>query len=307
MDDYETILHDIKCLKIQGAINVAKEAVNAFEIKFKELFHQNSADIQSLVQNLVEIKKELFSLRSTEPALRNAINRIFFGIKYTLNTKEIYDIIVSNITYVKKHFKETQEMITKFGSRRIGDGMTIFTHCHASTVTKILIQAKNNNKNFVVHNTETRPLFQGRITAKELSDNNIKVNHYVDSAGRLALKNCDLMLIGADAILSDGTIINKIGSEMFAEIANRYDVNLYVCTDSWKFDPLTIFGEDEKIELRDTSEIWKDIPENVKIKNYAFEKINPNLISGVISELGIFKPEVFVSEVINKYPWMNQK
>ena len=306
MDTYETIIHDIKCLKIQGAINVAKSAVEAFENKFNELYEKNNSDIQNLVKELLVIKKELFALRSTEPALRNALNRIFYGVKYTLDSKELKTIINTNINYVKKHFSESKKLITKFGSKRLSNGMTIFTHCHASTVTGTLIEAAKNKIKFDVCNTETRPLFQGRITAKELSDNNIKVEHYVDSAARIALKKCDLMLIGADAILSDGTVVNKIGSEMFSEIANKYDVNVYVCTDSWKFDPETIYGNDEKIEMRDQKEIWDNIPKNVTVKNYAFEKIHSSLITGIISELGIYKPDVFVSEVLNKYPWMKK-
>lgn len=306
MDNYETIIHDIKCLKIQGAINVAISAVKAFENKFNILYKENNRNIQNLVKELLSIKEELFSLRSTEPALRNALNKIFYGVKYTLDSQELKNIIDANINEVKKHFSESKKLITKFGSKRISNGMTIFTHCHASTVTAILIEAAKNKINFDVCNTETRPLFQGRITAKELSDNEIKVQHFVDSAGRIALKKCDLMLIGADAILSDGTVINKIGSEMFAEIANRYDINVYICTDSWKFDPETIYGSDERIEIRDQKEIWNDIPKNVTVKNYAFEKINSKLITGIISELGIYKPDVFVSEVLEKYPWMRR-
>ncbi|MFO7677215.1 MAG: translation initiation factor eIF-2B [Thermoplasmatota archaeon] len=305
MAQYQEIINDIRGLRIQGAINVAKAAVDAFEIKLDELFNDpEKSDIKILVKELLDVKKELFGLRSTEPALRNAVGYLFVNIKYTTEPKVIKDIFADNITYVRKHFSDAKETINRLGAKRIGDGSKIFTHCHASTVTGAIISAKNKNKKIIVHNTETRPLFQGRKTAEELSENGIEVVHFVDSAGRLALKNCDLMLIGADAILSDGTIINKIGSEMFAEIAKRYDTSVYICTDSWKFDPASLYGDDEKIEMRDEKEIWDKKPKNVTIKNYAFEKINPGLINGIICELGIFKPEVFVSEVLENYPWM---
>jgi len=182
--------------------------------------------------------------------------------------------------------------------------MVVFTHCHSSTVIEILKQANKQGKRFTVHNTETRPKFQGRLTAQELARLGIPVVHYVDSAARLALKKADIMLIGADAITTEGKVINKIGSELMAEVAEKWDVSLYVCSDSWKFDPKSVFGYEEEIEKRKPTEIWPTAPKGVKIDNFAFEKVNPDLITGIISELGIYKPTIFVEEVKRAYPWM---
>ena len=67
-------------------------------------------------------------------------------------------------------------------------------------VMAILKKAKEQGKKFEVYNTETRPKFQGRITATELAKLGIPVTHYIDSAARLAIKQTDMMLIGCDAI-----------------------------------------------------------------------------------------------------------
>ncbi|MDP7141063.1 MAG: ribose 1,5-bisphosphate isomerase, partial [Candidatus Woesearchaeota archaeon] len=181
--------------------------------------------------------------------------------------------------------------------------MVIFTHCHSSTVINILKKAKQMKKSFEVHNTETRPLFQGRTTAKELSKLNIPVTHYVDSAMRLALKKADIVLLGADAITPEKAI-NKIGSEVIAELANKYDIPVYVCCNSWKFDYHTIFGFEEEIETRKEKEIWKNPPKNTKICNYAFEKINLNLVTAIISEIGDYRPSVFIEEIKRNNDWM---
>ena len=180
----------------------------------------------------------------------------------------------------------------------------MYTHCHSSTVVNIIKQAKDNGVNFEVHNTETRPLYQGRKTAKELSDYGIPVRHYVDSAARLALKKADIMLIGADAITAEGKIINKIGSELISEAANKLNVPVYVCTHSWKFDPKTIFGFEEIIEKRLAKEVWPNKPKNVSIDNFAFEQVNPALVTGIISEIGIYNPQNFRQGIKNHYSWM---
>jgi len=181
--------------------------------------------------------------------------------------------------------------------------MVVFTHCHSSTVMAILKEAKANGRKFQVCNTEARPLMQGRITAKELARMKIPVRHFVDSAARIALKKSDLILFGFDAVTTT-KIYNKIGSELFAVIADKYDIPLYVCGDAWKFDPEETYGRDERIECRSPKEIWPGAPRGIKIENPCFERINPDLVTAIISELGVYTHENFVEEVKKAYPWL---
>jgi len=295
---FEKIVKDIKNLKIQGATNVAKSA--ALAVKFLAREYKNKAKLD-LINALTKAKNILFKARPTEPALRNTLNYLLYNIKLEENP---IDEIEQRVEEADEHFKKSQERIAVIGSKKIQSGMIVFTHCHSSTVVNILKLAKQQGKNFSVHNTETRPLFQGRMTARELSRAGIKVTHFIDSAARFALKKADIMLIGADAITTEGKIINKIGSEMFAELAESYDIPVYSCTDSWKFDPETIFGYEEELERRTGAEVWPSPPHNVKISNIAFEKVSPDIITGIISELGIYKPTIFIEEVKRNYPWM---
>lgn len=289
------IIKDIKSLKIQGAENVAKSSVMAIS----EILNSNVSSKEMFV-NLLSARKELELARPTEPCLRNTLTLLF----YKVDEYNFKDQIKKNIEIAKNHFEFSNQKIAEIGANKIKDGMVVFTHCHSSAVMNVMKQAKNNKIKFSVKNTETRPLFQGRITAKELSNYGISVEHFIDSSGRLAVKSSDLVLLGADAITVEGYVINKIGSEMFAEAAKSKEIPVYICTDSWKFDVATVFGFDETIEKRNESEIWSDKPKDVKISNYAFEKINPDLITGIISELGIYSPLVFIEELKNNYPWL---
>lgn len=273
---FEKICHDIKSMKIQGAEQIARAALKALLIK-----HDSKA-----------IKK-LVNLRPTEPCLRNCI-------MHALSFSDIREGVQATLEIMDK----AREKIKKIGARLIKKDMTVFVHCHSSTVISTLIEAKKQGKNFKVYNTETRPNFQGRITARELSKAKIPVTLFVDSAATIALKEASLFLFGADAITSVGSIINKIGSRMMVEIAHKYDVPRYCCTFSWKFDPKTTLGKMEKLEVRKESEVWKNKPAGVKIRNIVFEEIPSELITGIVSELGILKPENFVLEVRKNYPFL---
>ena len=277
MGEFGKICADIKSMKIQGAVNVARAAVRALEIR----------DDPEAVMKLV-------SLRPTEPCLRNAIRFV------VQNPGKLGPQAIA-------HFADAEKRIAEYASARVENDMNIFTHCHSSAVVSALLTAKKHGKRFSVYCTETRPLFQGRKTAAELAAAGIPVTIVVDSAARVAIKKCDLMLIGADAVTSEGKVVNKIGSEMFAMMADRYDVDCCSCTDSWKYDPVTVFGKAEPIEERPSSEVWPKAPKGVKMLNLAFEIVESKLIDAIISEIGVYSPSVFVEKVTEKYPWIEVK
>ena len=293
----------IKNLEVQGAENVAIEAVKSLKEVVKD---SKSKNMSGILADLHHAKNLLFLTRPTEPCMRNSLNYVMHDLDYD-DPVELAKVVCLKVDEVLGRFDKNQRIIAQIGSKKIGNGTVVFTHCHSSTILEILKQAKRQGKKFEVHNTETRPLYQGRITAREIAKLGIPVTHFVDAAARFALKKADLMLIGADAITTEGKVINKIGSELYAEIANKYDIPVYACTDSWKFDTETIFGYEEEIEKRKGNEIWKNPPKGVTVNNFAFEKVSPSLITGIISELGIYKPHVFIQEVKVNNKWMFKK
>lgn len=285
---FEETVKKIKSLEIQGAENIAIKAVEAFALKLKET--KSKARIAKYL-------KELKEARPTEPALRNALNYCFASYKKERNIAGL----------VLAHFNRNQSVIALAGAALIKNGMKIFTHCHSSSVERVLIEAHRQGKRFTVYNTETRPRFQGRITAAALSKAGIKVIHTVDSAGRELLKKCDLFLLGCDSITKSGKVINKIGTESFFDAALENKIPVYVCTNSWKFDTESTKDIDTVIEQRDSCEVWDNPPKNVTIFNPAFEKIDLKKVKGVITELGVLKPNKFIRTFKKKYPYLLKK
>ncbi len=301
MDTFERTLKDIKTVKIQGAENIALNAVKAFEYRGSKIKTHSAA---KFFYEIEAAKRSLFDSRPTEPLMRNAIMYVIDSLK--TDSRSVLDLKKSLRNFCSEtldHFENAQQKIADIGAKKIEKGMIVFTHCHSSTVMRIFKEAKRQGKKFQVYNTEARPLFQGRVTAKELAKMKIPVMHFVDSAARIALKKADVFLMGFDAVTTT-RVYNKIGSEMFAVIADKYDVPIYACGDAWKFDPAGIAGCEEKIELRPSKEIWSSAPRGVKIENPCFEKINPELLTAIISELGVYTHENFVEEVKKAYPWL---
>jgi ribose 1,5-bisphosphate isomerase len=302
MDRFEKILKGIESIRIQGSENVAVSAVKAFQYK---ALASETKSYEKFFNELDRIRERVFGVRPTEPLMRNCIRYVISNLKESpgADVAGLKKLLKKFCMETLDHMDFSERMIAKIATHKIHTGMIIFTHCHSSTVMNILREAKKEGNWFKVYNTETRPLFQGRITARELSKIRIPVTHFVDSAARIAIRKSDVILFGVDAITTT-KIYNKIGSEMFAVLANKYDVPLYICGDSWKFDPEGIYGFEETVEKRGPEEIWKNPPRGVKIENPTFERINPDLVTAIISELGVYSPENFVEEVKKAYPWL---
>lgn len=255
---FDQILRDIKEIKIQGARNIAKSALKAYNLLPTK-----------------ESKKKLLASRPTEPMMHNVLKMI---------EKVPYNKILL-------HFDSAQEMINKNVLHLIHNKDIIFTHCHSTNVANALIYAKRKGKKFEVYNTETRPLFQGRKTSKELGKAGIKVTMFIDSAMGIALSSSNKIFLGADAITKKG-VINKIGSGLIAQIAKDRKIPLYIIADSWKFTRENIPTEQRKL-----NEIWDKAPKNIKIKNPAFEFVPKGYIKAIISEFGTLDYSSFLKKV----------
>jgi len=285
MGEVQKIIDDIRALRVQGARNVALAALRAVRITA-----QKSSD-ENLAENVKSVVLELARTRPTEPAMRDALT-------YVLRNLSSREKLIEAIDRYEEEVREAERKIAEYGARKIPDGGTVITHCHSTTVVNVLHRAKEDGKEFRVIVTETRPLYQGKLTAKELLAAGIPVVYIVDSAAYLFMRDADLYITGADAITSDGYVVNKVGTALMAVAAERFDVPYYVAASTLKYDPVTAAGFPEHIEERDPSEVIdpSELP-GAEIRNPAFDVTPPDLVDGIISEIGIYSPQIFPAMV----------
>lgn len=299
---YETAKR-IKELKVQGARNVAIAAIEAID---RLAAQSKTRNRQDFLRELSEAKQVLFASRETEPLMRNALRWITHQVETSKETrvKELSKIVQQSSRQFLNNLKDSKEKIAEIGARRIKDNSVIFTHCHSSTATHLLEKAKQQGRNFEVIVTETRPALQGRITAEEMLKLGVKTTLIVDSAARHFMNQVDLAIVGADAVTSEGNIINKIGTSTIALLAQEARTPFYAVTELLKFDPATTLGDFEKIEERNPSEIWKEPPKKLIIRNPAFDVTRRDFIHGIICEEGIISPHSILETMHRKYPWI---
>ncbi|MBN1170119.1 S-methyl-5-thioribose-1-phosphate isomerase [Candidatus Micrarchaeota archaeon] len=293
------IIADIKSLKIQGARNVARAALEALVIFTKE---SRAKDAKTFVNEFRKTADELSESRPTEPMMRNLLNKsVAMADKdKNLELTRLRKKIILQVNVLIRNMDNDAEKIAVYGAKLIPDNALVLTHCHSSTVTRILIKAKKMKKKFTVISFETRPRYQGRKTAETLASAGIDVTLAVDGAMSLFMKKADIVLVGADSITSRGDLINKIGTSALAHIARLNDVSFYCAAELSKYSPETMFGTREKIEERNLEEVWETPPKKVKIRNPAFEATAAKYINGFITEAGVIPSQSFFAVATEK-------
>jgi len=295
----------IRKLQVQGARNVAIAAVKAIQTQAKDTKAKDKP------QFLAELKKAqtiLAESRETEPLMRNAMRCLIVQAENTNeeNVPELGRMVSDSVEQFLADLDASRERTAEIGAKRIFDGAVVFTHCHSSTVTRLLAKAKEAGKKFSVICTETRPAFQGRLTAKELVELGVPTTFIVDSAARTFMKDADIVIVGADAITSEGNVVNKIGTGGIAVLAREARKPFYVVSELLKFDPETLSGECEKIEQRSPAEVWTEAPKALKVRNPAFDLTPNRYIHGLVCEEGVIAPQSIVQVMQQKYPWVFQ-
>ena len=285
----QKIINEIKALKIQGATMIAGSAVRCIEITARR---SKAKTRPVFISELQRLNEKLATARPTEPALRNAIKSVLLRVQIY----EDFDTIKRYTVQVcRNYIKELKSMIDKIadiGSNQIKDGDRILTHCHSEHVVAILRNARKQGKRFDVFVTETRPKYQGVMTAKKLLNLGIKVTYCIDAAIGYVMRDVTKIIVGCDAILADGSIVNKIGTFPMAVMANKFGIPVVVAGGTYKFDAQTILGHPEPVEHRDPAEIInpRTLPK-ASIINPAFDITPAEFIHSLVTEKGITKPE----------------
>jgi ribose 1,5-bisphosphate isomerase len=310
---YETIEQiedDIKTITIQGATNVAIATLEG--IKLYTRYAESYGSVESFIGSIRVIGEGLANARPNEPLAKNGVKYLFY--RYITENQGVTSVPQAQraITQIAQDYldliKDSKEKIIK-NSKQVMDGVDeVFTHCHSSTVENVIIGRFKNEPKLKAVCTETRPLFQGRITARNLVNAGIDTTMVADSSaesfiiGR-GVHGVDVVFIGADEITTSGDAINKIGSWGVALASYFASTPLYVVTSILKVDTAT-FTETPKIEMREAHELWPDAPEKLKLVNPAFEIVDHKFITGFITEEGVLLPDQMLETIRTKYGWM---
>ena len=203
---------------------------------------------------------------------------------------------------------ETCRKIGENGLTLLRNGCGVLTHCNAGqlattrygTALAPIHLGRERGWNFRVFCDETRPLLQGaRLSAYELMADGVDTTVICDNMASQVMKNgwVDAVLVGADRIAANGDACNKIGTSGVAILARHYGVPFYVLAPLSTIDRTLATGAEIPIEERrgaEITEMWYArpmAPSGVKTYNPAFDVTDASLITGIVTEKGVLRPD----------------
>lgn len=254
----------------------------------------------------------LSSLRNARPTAYN-----IFGILDRIEEKvrnsgidgfqEVLNLVEEEAVKIHNEDRELCLRIAENGQSILPENATVITICNTGmlatggigTALGVIYQGFWNGKVRHVFALETRPLLQGaRLTTYELLRNGVPTTLITDNmiSFLFSKTKVDLAIVGADRIVRNGDTANKIGTFNLAVICNHFGIPFYVAAPYTTIDLSLDTGAQIPIEERKPEEVkffknQKIAPSEVNVWNPAFDITPSDLITGIITDKGIFKPE----------------
>ena len=303
----EQVWEAIKSLRVRGAPAIGIAAAYGTVLGMQAV---TAEDPDEWLTHLEKVSDYLAGSRPTAVNLFWALDRQ----KCCAGTARDNGALVEEIQQAlldeaQKIYEEDRQMcraIGRWGADLLLDNTGVLTHCNAGslatadygTALAVIYAAEEAGKQLYVYADETRPLLQGaRLTAWELQQQGVDVTVICDSMAAQVMREGKIQAVvtGADRIVANGDVANKIGTYQVALVAAAHEIPFYVAAPSSTFDLTLASGDEIPIEQRDPREIThgfgrQTTPDGIKVYNPAFDVTPAHLVSAIICERGIIRP-----------------
>ncbi len=304
----EEMFFAIKDMIVRGAPAIGIAGAHGVALAAQEL----SKAFADKSEFLTELNKKAEYLKSSRPTAVNlawAVDKQMDYVRsiYTDSVSELVDAFVQNAIKMENEDIQINKKMGEFGAELVPKGATILTHCNAGalatvgygTALGVIRSAFAKDPSIKVFADETRPRQQGaRLTTWELTMDGIPTTLITDGMCSYFMSKgmIDMVVVGADRIAANGDTANKIGTYTVAIAAKYHNVPFYIAAPLSTIDRNINSGAEIPIEERSHDEVthingdWVCAKE-VNVINPGFDVTPNELISGIITEVGVLKPD----------------
>ncbi len=249
-----------------GARELALEALRALRVAAQNC--QGEA--------LRQAARQLALARPMMAAIANALAAAWAGILEGDGPQEPIERIIQRL-------EEAPQRMAQAG-RGLLPGGTAMTYSYSSTVIEVLGQ--DPPQRAII--SEARPRNEGLRAARRLAEKGVSVTLITDAQMGLFVQEAEAAVVGADSIFPDGSLVNKIGTRLLALAAREAGVPFYVLSETLKVSARSApkrFVAEEGNRKEVSREGW------LQVRNVYFEVTPARLITGYITDEGVFKPQ----------------
>jgi translation initiation factor eIF-2B subunit delta len=220
--------------------------------------------------------------------------------------------------YVTERIEYAGRAISRHASSKISGGDVILVFGKSEVVNQLLLDANDGEKKgFRVIVVDSRPLLEGRDTLQILSRAGISCTYVLLNAlSYLMMREVTKVFLGASALMSNGSVLSRVGTACVALLAQSNHIPVLVCCETYKICNRVQLESITGNELGDADEVastdcervgpsnrwsgeketkeevlkdWKDQP-NLKLLNLIYDLTPSDFVTGVVTEVGILPP-----------------
>lgn len=307
-----TVSEQIENRDIRGTATIARETAQAIEVAADDAEAETPAEFRETVRVAA---RTLHEARPDDDSLSNALRYLFKRMDGE-TVEELQQTVTAAARRFQENIDRARETLGQIGARRLRDGDTVMVHSHSADALATVEHALEDDKAIEAIVKETRPRKQGHIAAQQLQEWGVPTTLIVDSAARRYLDETDQVVVGADSIAADGSVVNRIGTSDLAVIARERGVPVTVAAQTVRLHPDSLTGHSAGIESRPEREVLDDATRKqigeVSVENPAFDVTPARYVDAIVTERGQYPPESVVTLMRELYggsardPWLEE-
>lgn len=312
----EEMYHAIKDMIVRGAPAIGIAGAHGAALAAIEL----SKTIKNKHEFLTKLQEKAQYLKSSRPTAVNLMwavdKQMKLAKEFDGDIQNITNALIKNAIKLENEDIEINKEIGDYGAQVVPKGAHILTHCNAGalatvgygTALGVIRSAFAKDPTIKVFADETRPRQQGaRLTTWELTQDGIPTTLITDAMCSYFMSKgmIQMVVVGADRIAANGDTANKIGTYTVAIAAKYHNIPFYIAAPISTIDISIKSGKEIPIEERSHQEVthingdWI-CAKDVNIINPGFDVTPNELISGIITEKGILRPD-FKTSIKNAF------
>ena len=267
-----------------GAAELGRLALQA-AADYSRICEKN--DAKSLLEDFLIFAE---ALKEARPSMATVVNLVeswsqWLRSEGTDDPEQLRAVALNTALDLISQSTEAVSQIAAHVEQLIETDSTVLTHSYSSTVMACFqsLAAKNVRAIF----SESRPGGEGLRVAHKLVEFAISAEYITDAQLGLFVPLAHAVLIGADSILADGSVVNKAGTKLLALAARDAGVPLYVCTESFKLSQRKF--DDIQLEEMDGAELGLPNLPHITARNIYFDVTPAELITAWVNEHGVHK------------------
>ncbi len=292
----EDAAHAIRSMQVRGAPLIGVTAAYGVALGLREV--ADDATLERIVATLGATRPTAVNLHWALERMQRVLHPLQIEKRRTAAWAEARAIAAEDAAANAAIGTHGLPLLADIATHR--DVVNVMTHCNAGWLATVehgtalapIYAAHAAGITVHVWVSETRPRNQGLLTAWELGQGGVHHTLIADNAAGLLMMQgkVDLVIVGADRIAANGDTANKIGTYLKALAARAHGVPFYVAAPRSTIDFTCPDGAAIPIEERAAAEFGPMIQSETPVVNPAFDVTPAELISGIITESGVFSP-----------------